>query len=143
MSASSDTPPASGSAGQAVRWTIVVSAVLMAVLDNTIVNVALPQIQATFGITNDQTVWILTSDIVASVVVMPRTGFFVRIVGRRRLITSAIAAFALTMISGEFKSDDTKRINVDWIGLVLMVGAIGCLELMLDLGRAATGSPRT
>ncbi len=214
----------------AVRWTIVLAVVLTAVLevlDSTIVNVALPQIQAAFGITNDQTVWILTSYIVASVVVMPLTGFFVRMVGRRRLIISAIvgfatfsalcglswsvelmvacrlgqglfgafliplsqsilfdsfpkekrgqamaffglgvvvapvlgptigallteyfswravfyvnlpiAAFALTMMSGELKSEDTKRIEVDWTGLLLMVGAIGSLQLMLDLGES-------
>ena len=81
----------------AVRWTIVLAVVLTAVLevlDSTIVNVALPQIQAAFGITNDQTVWILTSYIVASVVVMPLTGFFVRMIGRRRLIISAIVGFA-------------------------------------------------
>ena len=215
---------------EAVRWTIVLAVVLTAVLevlDSTIVNVALPQIQAAFGITNDQTVWILTSYIVASVVVMPLTGFFVRMVGRRRLIISAIvgfatfsalcglswsvelmvacrlgqglfgafliplsqsilfdsfpkekrgqamaffglgvvvapvlgptigallteyfswravfyvnlpiAAFALTMMSGELKSEDTKRIEVDWTGLLLMVGAIGSLQLMLDLGES-------
>lgn len=211
-----------------VRWTIVLAVVLTAVLevlDSTIVNVALPQIQAAFGITNDQTVWILTSYIVASVVVMPLTGFFVRMVGRRRLIITAItgfatfsilcglswsveimvacrlgqgifgafliplsqsilfdsfprekrgqamaffglgvvvapvlgptlgallteyfswravfyvnlpiAAFALTMMTGELKSEDTKRITVDWAGLALMVGAIASLQLMLDLG---------
>ncbi|MCK5746999.1 MAG: MFS transporter, partial [Oricola sp.] len=66
--------------GATVSWTIVSAVILTAVLevlDSTIVNVALPQIQAAFGITNDQTVWILTSYIVASVVVMPLTGFFV------------------------------------------------------------------
>lgn len=214
--------------GSTVSWTIVFAVVLTAVLevlDSTIVNVALPQIQAAFGITNDQTVWILTSYIVASVVVMPLTGFFVRMVGRRRLITTAIlgfagfsalcglswsveimvacrlgqglfgafliplsqsilfdsfskekrgqamalfglgvvvapvlgptigallteyfswravfyvnlpiAAFALIMLTGELKREDTKRIKVDWIGLALMVGAIGSLQLMLDLG---------
>lgn len=79
------------------RWTIVLAVVLTAVLevlDSTIVNVALPHMQAAFGITNDQTVWILTSYIVASVVVMPLTGFFVRRLGRRRLITMAILGFA-------------------------------------------------
>lgn len=219
---------AASSGAGTVRWTIVLAVVLTAVLevlDSTIVNVALPQIQAAFGITNDQTVWILTSYIVASVVVMPLTGFFVRRVGRRRLIISAIlgfagfsalcglswsveimvacrlgqgifgafliplsqsilfdsfpkekrgqamaffglgvvvapvlgptigallteyfswravfyvnlpiAAFALTMMSGELKSEDTKWIKVDWVGLALMVGAIASLQLMLDLG---------
>ncbi|MCA8867921.1 MAG: DHA2 family efflux MFS transporter permease subunit [Rhodobacteraceae bacterium] len=79
------------------RWPIVLAVVLTAVLqvlDSTIVNIALPQMQAAFGITNSQTVWILTSYIVASVVVMPLTGFFVRRFGRRRLITWAILGFS-------------------------------------------------
>lgn len=84
------------SAVQAARWPIILAVVLTAVLevlDSTIVNVALPHMKAAFGITNDQTVWILTSYIVASVVVMPLTGFFVRRFGRRRLITTAIMGF--------------------------------------------------
>ena len=221
-------PGASAAAAQGARWTIVLAVVLTAVLevlDSTIVNVALPHMQPAFGITNDQTVWILTSYIVASVVVMPLTGFFVRRIGRRRLITAAIlgfagfsalcglswsvevivacrigqgifgafliplsqsilfdsfprekrgqamalfglgvvvapilgptigailteffswravfyvnlpiAGFALIMISGELKTEETRSLAVDWIGLALMVGAIGALQLMLDLG---------
>jgi DHA2 family multidrug resistance protein len=91
MSASDVTPIV-----QAARWPIIVAVVLTAVLevlDSTIVNVALPHMKAAFGITNDQTVWILTSYIVASVVVMPLTGFFVKRFGRRRLITTAILGF--------------------------------------------------
>ena len=68
---------APGDTAQAVRWTIVLAVVLTAVLevlDSTIVNVALPHIKAAFGITSDQTVWVITSYIVASVAVMPLTG---------------------------------------------------------------------
>ncbi len=90
--------PATPGAVQAVRATIVVAVVLSAVLevlDSTIVNVALPHIKSAFGATNDQTTWILTSYIVASVVVMPLTGFLARRIGRRRLILSAITGFAV------------------------------------------------
>lgn len=86
-------PPA-----KVVRWSVVLAVVLTAVLevlDTTIVNVALPHMKASFGITTDQTTWILTSYIVASVVVMPLTGFFARRLGRRRLIIGAIVGFAL------------------------------------------------
>ena len=78
------------------KWTVVLAVVLTAVLevpDSTIVNVALPHMKAAFGITNDQTVWILTSYIVASVAVMPLAGFFSRRSGRRRLILTAIIGF--------------------------------------------------
>jgi len=80
-----------------VRITIVVAVVLSAVLevlDSTIVNVALPHIKSAFGATTDQTTWILTSYIVAAVVVMPLTGFMARRVGRRRLILTAILGFS-------------------------------------------------
>lgn len=215
-------------AATGVKWSIVLAVVLTAVLevlDSTIVNVALPHMKAAFGITSDQTIWILTSYIVASVVVMPLTGFFAKRFGRRRLIITAIlgfagfsmlcgtagsigsmvafrlgqgmfgafliplsqsilfdsfprekrgqamalfglgvvvapilgptlgavlteyfswravfyvnlpiAAFALAMMAGELKAEVTKPVTVDWIGLVLMVAAIGALQLMLDQG---------
>ena len=80
-----------------VHWTVVVAVIMTAVLevlDMTIVNVALPHIKAAFGITSDQTIWIITSYIVASVVVMPLTGLFSRWFGQRRLISAAIIGFA-------------------------------------------------
>lgn len=80
-----------------IKWAVVLAVVLTAVLevlDSTIVNVALPHMKAAFGITTTETTWILTSYIVASVIVMPLTGFFVRAFGRRRLITTAILGFA-------------------------------------------------
>lgn len=81
----------------AVRWSVVLAVVMTAileVLDSTIVNVALPHMQAAFGITSDQTVWILTSYIVSSVAAMPLTGLMARKFGRRRLIMTAIIGFA-------------------------------------------------
>ncbi len=72
----------------------VVCSAILEVLDSTIVNVALPHIQAAFGATTDQATWILTSYIVSAVVVMPLTGFVARRVGRRRLILTAVTGFA-------------------------------------------------
>ena len=77
-------------------WTVVLAVGLTAVLevpDSTIVNVALSHMKAAFGITDGQTVWILTSYIVASVAVMPLSGFFLRRFARRRLILTAIIGF--------------------------------------------------
>lgn len=83
--------------GSHINPIIVIAVVLSAileVLDSTIVNVALPHIQAAFGATTDQATWILTSYIVSAVVVMPLTGFVARRVGRRRLILTAVTGFA-------------------------------------------------
>ncbi len=76
----------------------VVCSAILEVLDSTIVNVALPHIQAAFGATTDQATWILTSYIVSAVVVMPLTGFVARRVGRRRLILTAVTGFACMSI---------------------------------------------
>ncbi|SEP77081.1 MFS transporter, DHA2 family, multidrug resistance protein [Devosia sp. YR412] len=87
-----------------VRLAIVVAVVLSAVLevlDSTIVNVALPHISAAFGASTDQTTWILTSYIVAAVVIMPLTGVLARRVGRRNLILTAITGFVcFSMLCG-------------------------------------------
>ena len=88
-------PPVSQQSG--IRIAIVLAVVLSAVLevlDSTIVNVALPHIASAFGATTDQTTWILTSYIVAAVIVMPLTGMMARRIGRRTLILSAITGFA-------------------------------------------------
>ena len=218
------------SENQPVHWLIVFAVVLTAVLevlDTTIVNVALPHIKAAFGITSDQTVWIVTSYIVASIAVMPLTGLLSRKFGRRRLIISAIVGFAffsalggmaqtfemlvffrlgqgffgafliplsqailftsfprekrgqamaifglgvivapvlgptigailtehfswravfyvnmpiafiaLLMVSGELKKEETQAVDIDWVGLLLMVTAIGALQMTLDLGES-------
>lgn len=93
-----DSQPSLASPGRAVNITIVIAVVLSAVLevlDSTIVNVALPHIQSAFGATTDQTTWILTSYIVAAVVIMPLTGFMAKRFGRRRLILTSITGFAI------------------------------------------------
>lgn len=213
-----------------VRWSVVAAVVMTAileVLDSTIVNVALPHMKASFGITSDQTVWILTSYIVSAVAAMPLTGLLARRYGRRRLIMTAIigfaafsalcgasvsigmmvacrimqgifgafliplsqsilfdsfpsekrgqamalfglgvvvapvlgptigavltehfswravfyvnlpiAALALSLMAGGLPREDVKPAPIDWIGLTLMILAIGGLQMTLDLGES-------
>lgn len=51
-------------------------------------------------------------------------------------VNMPIALFALLMISGELKKEDVKSVSIDWIGLALMITAVGALQLLLDLGEA-------
>jgi DHA2 family multidrug resistance protein len=71
----------------------VMSATLIQVLDTTIVNVALPHMQGELGATADQISWVLTSYLVASAIIMPLTGHFTDIWGRRRFLLTCIGGF--------------------------------------------------
>ncbi|HET8729652.1 MAG TPA: DHA2 family efflux MFS transporter permease subunit [Moraxellaceae bacterium] len=79
----------------------VMASTVMQVLDTTIVNVALPQMQGELGATPDQISWVLTSYLVASAVMMPLTGFFTAMLGRRRFLLVTIAGFVVaSMLCG-------------------------------------------
>jgi DHA2 family multidrug resistance protein len=71
----------------------VMSSTLIQVLDTTIVNVALPHMQGELGATSDQVSWVLTSYLVSSAIVMPLTGYFADIWGRKRFLLTSITGF--------------------------------------------------
>ena len=57
---------------------------LMATVDSAIVNVALSQIRSALGATVQEITWTSTSFIIATVLVLPLTGFFSRLLGQKR-----------------------------------------------------------
>ena len=71
----------------------VMCAAMMAVLDISIVNVALNDIRASFGTPIDQIAWVLTGYMMANVVVIPMTGWFQRRFGYRRYFVTSILIF--------------------------------------------------
>jgi DHA2 family multidrug resistance protein len=73
-------------------------ATLMQALDTTIANVALPYMQGTLSATSDQVNWVLTSYIVAAVIMTPATGFLTGVLGRRRFFLISVAGFTLTSV---------------------------------------------
>jgi DHA2 family multidrug resistance protein len=66
---------------------------LMAAIDSSIVNVALPQIRGTVGASVQEITWVSTAYIIATVLVMPLTGFLGSIVGQKRLYLAALLVF--------------------------------------------------
>ena len=60
----------------------VMAATIMQILDSTIANVALPNMQASLGATADTVTWVSTSYIVASAVAIPLTGWLADRIGR-------------------------------------------------------------
>jgi DHA2 family multidrug resistance protein len=74
---------------------VVTLAAFMEVLDTTIVNVALPHIAGTLSSSYDQATWALTSYLVSNSIVLPISGFFAKLLGRKRYFVICIAAFTV------------------------------------------------
>jgi DHA2 family multidrug resistance protein len=74
---------------------VVMVAAVMAMIDITIVNVALSDIRASFGTPIDQIGWVSTGYMMANIVIIPMTGWFQRRFGIRRYFTASIALFTL------------------------------------------------
>ena len=71
----------------------VMCAALMAVIDISIVNVALSDIRASFGTPLDQIAWVSTGYMMANVIVIPLTGWLQRRFGFRKYYTASILMF--------------------------------------------------
>src|SRR5262245_66122199 len=69
------------------------AAALMALIDISIVNVALSDIRASFGTPIDQISWISTGYMMANIVVIPMTGWLQRKFGYRRYFATSILIF--------------------------------------------------
>lgn len=73
---------------------VAMMAALMALIDITIVNVALSDIRASFGTPIDQIGWVSTGYMMANIVIIPMTGWFQRRFGYRRYFALSIALFS-------------------------------------------------
>ncbi|HUW63901.1 MAG TPA: DHA2 family efflux MFS transporter permease subunit [Spirochaetia bacterium] len=67
----------------------------MAVLDSSIVNVAIPKLMALFGVGPDQAEWVMTGYLLTSGVVVPVTGYLGNRFGYKRLYIVALSIFTL------------------------------------------------
>src|ERR1700733_6730660 len=78
----------------AITITVMLAA-LMAMIDISIVNVALTDIRASFGTPLDQIGWVSTGYMMANVVVIPMTGWLQRRFGFRRYFAGSILLFTV------------------------------------------------
>ena len=74
----------------------VVLAALMQVIDSSIVNVALPDMMGNLGASLDEIAWVSTGYILASVVVIPLTGWLGSMFGRKRYFVTSIVLFTMS-----------------------------------------------
>lgn len=81
-----------------INWPVVIIIIIgtfMAILDSSIVNVALPKMMAVFGTTTDTAEWILTGYMLTLGVVMPLSGFLGDTFGYKRCYFTALLLFVL------------------------------------------------
>ena len=90
------------------KWLIALAVMLGAaleVLDNSIINVALPHLQGTFSASVDEIAWVLTSYLVANGIMIPMTGWISSRFGRKRyFMTSLFVFLAASALCGAAQS---------------------------------------
>lgn len=80
------------------KWVItitVITASLLELIDTTIVNVSLPQIQGNLGATLEDIAWITTGYAVANVIILPMSGWLGETFGRKNYFLTSIIIFTI------------------------------------------------
>jgi DHA2 family multidrug resistance protein len=78
------------------KWLVTVSitfGTLMGAIDASIVNVAVPHLTGSLGVTIEQITWVTTGFVIATVMVMPLTGFLARLFGQKRVYMTCLVIF--------------------------------------------------
>ncbi|HEU4585497.1 MAG TPA: MFS transporter, partial [Gemmatimonadaceae bacterium] len=78
------------------KWVVagtVMTGTIMAVLDSSIVNVALPDMSGSLGATVEQITWVITGYILANVIIMPIIALLAARFGRKRVYMLSVLAF--------------------------------------------------
>jgi DHA2 family multidrug resistance protein len=84
------------------KWVVagtVLIGTIMAVLDSSVVNVALPDMSGTLGATIEEITWVVTGYILAQVILMPITALLSARFGRKRFYLASVILFTLASMA--------------------------------------------
>ena len=87
--------------GETNPWAIALTVMLatfMEVLDTSIANVALPHIAGNLSAGVDESTWVLTSYLVSNAIVLPLTGWFSTLFGRKRFYMGCVVIFTVSSL---------------------------------------------
>lgn len=73
----------------------VIMAVFMFALDETVSNVALTYIAGSFSVSQNESIWIVTSYLIASGIIIPSVDFFCRLIGRKQFFMLCLIVFTV------------------------------------------------
>jgi|HubBroStandDraft_6_1064221.scaffolds.fasta_scaffold05865_2 DHA2 family multidrug resistance protein len=80
-------------------WLIAVTVMLatfMEVLDTSVANVSLPHIAGNLSASVDESTWVLTSYLVSNAIVLPLTGWFSTLFGRKKFYIGCVVVFTIS-----------------------------------------------
>src|ERR1700723_3137322 len=89
-------PPPAGN-----PWMIALTGMLatfMEVLDRNGANVSLPHISGSLSAGVDESTWVLTSYLVSNAIVLPLTGWFSAMFGRKRVFIGCVVIFTISSL---------------------------------------------
>src|SRR6266478_4714110 len=113
-------------------WVIAITVTLatfMEVLDTSIANVALPHIAGNLSAGQDESTWVLTSYLVSNAIVLPLSGWFSGLIGRKRFYMTCVAIFTVSsFLCGLAPSLGVLVIFRIFLGL-------GSMQIILDKGQ--------
>ena len=133
------TTPAAG-AGERSRWIALVvlcAGMLMIILDQTIVNVALPSIQSDLGFSQSGLAWVVNAYLIAFGGLLLLAGRLGDLVGRRRVFLGGLTLFTLaSLLCGAAQSQDVL------VAARFVQGVGGAFTSAVILGMIVTLFPR-
>jgi MFS transporter, DHA2 family, multidrug resistance protein len=71
---------------------------IMAIIDATIVNVAIPTMSGNLGSSTDEIAWVVTAYILANVVIMPLNGWLTAMFGRQKYYATSLVVFTVASL---------------------------------------------
>jgi MFS transporter, DHA2 family, multidrug resistance protein len=80
-------------------WIIALTVTLatfMEVLDTSVANVSLPHIAGSLSASTDESTWVLTSYLVSNAIVLPMSGWFSSVMGRKHFYMLCVALFTIS-----------------------------------------------
>ena len=94
--------PAAGAAPAVNPWLVAVSVMLatfMEVLDTSVANVSLPHIAGSLAASTEESLWVLTSYLVANAIILPAAGWLAGTFGRKRLLITCVSIFTIASLA--------------------------------------------
>lgn len=119
--------------GYPLRWhvlSVLVVSLLVVVLDNTVLNIALPTIQRDLDASQDELVWAVDSYILAFAALLFTWGVIGDRIGRKRVLVIGLIIFGLASAACAFSPDAQWLI---WLRVVMGIGGAAVLPTTLAI----------